>query len=85
MARRIIELPRGLKPLGVDRETAAALIGVGGSTFDNMVADGRMPQPIRIGSRRVWNRAAVEKAFFALDGYTPPQPADPMDDWADYQ
>lgn len=86
MARRPpVEIPRGLKPLGVSREVAAALIGVSVPLFENMVAAGRLPKPIRYGSRKVWCARAIEEYFHAEAGYTPPVPKDPLDDWADYK
>lgn len=59
-------LPRSLPPLGVDRTEAAALIGVSPSKFDEMVADGRMPGPKRIGARAVWSVRKLTLAFEAL-------------------
>lgn len=53
-------------PLGLSREDAARYVGVGATKFDEMVADGRMPKPKRIDGRVVWNRIAVEAAFFDL-------------------
>ena len=52
--------------IGLSRTEAAEYIGVSASTFDAMVADGRMPNPKQIGSRRVWSRQAVERAFAEL-------------------
>jgi predicted DNA-binding transcriptional regulator AlpA len=49
-------LPTSLPPRGLRREEAAAYIGVSPSTFDKMVADGRMPIPKRINARTVWDR-----------------------------
>ncbi len=45
---------------------AAAYIGVSPSLFDEMVSDGRMPQAIRINSRVLWDRLALDQAFAAL-------------------
>jgi predicted DNA-binding transcriptional regulator AlpA len=54
-------------PRGLSRTEAAAYIGVSPSLFDAMVKDGRMPQPIPINSRRVWDRVKLDTAFEALD------------------
>jgi predicted DNA-binding transcriptional regulator AlpA len=54
-------------PRGLSRTEAAAYIGVSPSLFDAMVNDGRMPQPIAINSRRVWDKVKVDRAFDALD------------------
>jgi predicted DNA-binding transcriptional regulator AlpA len=55
-----------LEPLGLNRVQAAAYVGVSPSLFDEMVSDGRMPQPKAINSRVVWNRKQLEEAFEAL-------------------
>jgi len=75
--RRQDALPRALPPIGLSREIAAAYIDVSPSKFDQMVADGRMPKPKQIDSRRVWSRTAVEKAFAAL----PSDGEDDSDEW----
>jgi hypothetical protein len=36
--------------------------------FDQMMKDGRMPKPIRIDGRKVWDRCALDTAFDALSG-----------------
>src|SRR6516165_5932118 len=45
-----------INKLGLSRIEAAAYIGVSPSTFDKLVVDGRMPQPVRINYRVVWDR-----------------------------
>jgi predicted DNA-binding transcriptional regulator AlpA len=61
-------LPPSLPPRGLSRSEAAAYIGVSPSLFDAMVKDGRMPQPKRINSRTIWDRARLDEAFEALPG-----------------
>jgi len=34
--------------------------------FDEMVADGRMPGPVQIDARRVWDIRSIDLAFDAL-------------------
>ena len=51
-------LPRGLR-----REDAAFYIGVSPATFDEMVMDGRMPQPKRVGKRTIWDRRQLDASF----------------------
>ncbi|HYC65060.1 MAG TPA: hypothetical protein VEC14_10040 [Reyranellaceae bacterium] len=53
-------------PRGLCREEAALYIGVGTTTFDKLVEEGRMPKPIRIGKRAVWDRVKIEAAFADL-------------------
>ena len=40
--------------------------GVGATLFDQMVADGRMPKPKLINSRKVWDRHQLDAEFAAL-------------------
>lgn len=59
-------LPPSLPPRGLSRVQAAAYVGVGTTTFDAMVTDGRMPRPKRVGARTVWDRRELDAAFSAL-------------------
>jgi hypothetical protein len=45
---------------------AATYIGISASKFDELVTDGRMPQPKRIDGRKVWDVKALDRAFEAL-------------------
>lgn len=51
---------------GLSRLEAASYVGVGATMFDAMVADGRMPKPIRIGGRVIWDLRALDVAFDRL-------------------
>jgi len=66
-------------PLGLRRERAAAYIGVGTTKFDEMVCDGRMPQPRRVDNCKIWDRLESESAFEALPR-NGPQNDNPWDD-----
>lgn len=59
-------LERGVSPRGLHRDIAARYVGIGVTKFDEMVLDGRMPQPRRIDGRKVWDRFALDEAFDAL-------------------
>jgi predicted DNA-binding transcriptional regulator AlpA len=59
-------LPASLPPRGLSRVQAAEYLGVSPSLFDQMVKDGRMPKPVRINSRTVWDRVKLDEAFGAL-------------------
>lgn len=63
---RLARLPASLPPRGLSREEAATYVGVSPTKFDEMVADGRMPEPKVIDGRRVWDRLALDAAFSAL-------------------
>jgi exosome complex RNA-binding protein Rrp42 (RNase PH superfamily) len=41
-------------------------IGVSAGKFDEMVADGRMPRPVRIDGRKVWDIRSLDLAFDEL-------------------
>jgi len=62
-------------PRGMSRRESAAWIGVSPSLFDEMIADGRMPQPRVINSRVVWDRWELDAAFSEL-----PHKAETADD-----
>jgi predicted DNA-binding transcriptional regulator AlpA len=48
---------------GLSRNEAAGYVGVSASLFDKMVKDGRMPKPVRINSRVIWDREDLDAAF----------------------
>ena len=72
----VSNLPLSLAPRGLSRVQAAEYIGIGMTKFDEMVADGRMPRPKRIDSRKVWDRIKLDEAFAALD-----DEAGPKNEW----
>jgi len=51
---------------GRSREQAAAHIGVGETKFDELVRDGRMPQPYIIDGRVVWCVYELDEFFDRL-------------------
>ncbi len=59
-------LPLSLPPRGLQREQAAAYVGVSATKFDAMVVDGRMPAPKHVDRRKIWDRVALDAAFDAL-------------------
>ncbi|HMQ95533.1 hypothetical protein [Amaricoccus sp.] len=63
MRRATAILPENLAPVGINREQAAALIGVSATLFDRLVFDGLMPDARMIYGRRVWDVAEVAAAF----------------------
>lgn len=64
-------------PLGMNRERAAAYVGMSAAKFDELVAEGLMPRPKTVGRRRIWSRYALDAAFEALpDG----EERNPLDD-----
>ena len=66
--RRSTALSR-LRPIprrGLSRDEAAMYIGISAGKFDEMVADGRMPEPVKIDSRKLWDIRSLDLAFDAL-------------------
>lgn len=55
-------------PRGLSRLRAAAYIGVTPQAFDRMVAEGQMPEPMKFGGVRRWDKLAVDRAFDSLFG-----------------
>jgi hypothetical protein len=65
MSRALSEI-RPIPRRGLSRDEAAIYIGVSAAKFDELVADGRMPAPIRIGARKIWDIRSLDMAFDAL-------------------
>jgi predicted DNA-binding transcriptional regulator AlpA len=64
---RQIALPPTLAPRLIGRDAAAAYVCVSPTTFDQMVDDGRMPPPKRLGERRIaWDVRELDSAVDRL-------------------
>jgi predicted DNA-binding transcriptional regulator AlpA len=60
-------LPPTLPPRLIGREAAAAYLSVSPTIFDEMVRDGRMPKPKKLGERRLaWDVRAIDLAIDLL-------------------
>lgn len=59
-------LPDSLAPVGVNREQAAALVGISASLFDRLVHDRLMPDARMAYGRLIWDVQEVVSAFRAL-------------------
>ena len=51
---------------GLSRTSAAAYLGIGTTFFDQLVAEGKLPPPVEIGARRVWDRYELDASFDAF-------------------
>ncbi len=51
---------------GLSRTEGALYVGISPTKFDELVADGRMPRPIQIERRKVWDVRELDLAFDAL-------------------
>lgn len=66
MARQTA-LPPTLAPRLIGREAAAAYVSISPTKFDEMVEDGRMPQPRMLGGRRrAWDVRHLDVAVDQL-------------------
>jgi predicted DNA-binding transcriptional regulator AlpA len=65
MARALSEV-RPVPRRGLSRDEAAMYIGISAAKFDELVTDGRMPAPVRIDARKVWDIRYLDLAFDAL-------------------
>jgi predicted DNA-binding transcriptional regulator AlpA len=68
MAARALSDVRPIPRRGLSRDEAAMYIGISAGKFDAMVADGRMPSPVKIDARKVWDIRALDLAFDELSG-----------------
>jgi predicted DNA-binding transcriptional regulator AlpA len=66
---------------GLSRDESAMYVGVSATTFDKLVADGRMPQPRRIDGRKVWDIRSLDLHFDALP--IQGEASQPANSWAD--
>jgi predicted DNA-binding transcriptional regulator AlpA len=63
---RALSENRPIPRRGLSRDEAAMYVGVSAAKFDEMVADGRMPAPVKIDARKVWDIRSLDLAFDAL-------------------
>jgi predicted DNA-binding transcriptional regulator AlpA len=57
---------------------AAAYCGISPPLFDGLVKERRMPQPLKINSRRLWDVRKIDCAIDALDDEERENPWDDM-------
>ena len=65
-AQRANVLPQMLAPIGINREQAAAFVGISPTLYDKAVEAGTMPGPRVIGGRQVYDVQEVIEAFRRL-------------------
>jgi len=71
MTARALSDVRPVPRRGLSRNEAAMYIGISPSKFDELVADGRMPGPVKIDSRKIWDIRHLDLAFDALSMENP--------------
>jgi hypothetical protein len=55
-----------IEPISVGRDHAAAMLGIGTSTFEAHVSRGTLPKPRQLGGRAVWLVEELRSAAIAL-------------------
>jgi excisionase family DNA binding protein len=65
---------------GLGEADAAGYLSLSTSTFREMVLNGSMPQPRRVGRRRIWDAEEIDRAFREL----PREGEDETNTWEDY-
>ena len=66
MTKRPLSEMRPVPRRGLSRDEAAMYIGISAGKFDEMIRDGRMPSPVSIDKRKVWDIRALDLAFDEL-------------------
>jgi excisionase family DNA binding protein len=66
MTRRPARITQAYPPRAMRADQAAAYLAMSRSTFLQLVADGTMPKPTRIGGMVMWDRLALDLAFDEL-------------------
>jgi excisionase family DNA binding protein len=66
MTARALSDIRPVPRRGLSRDEAAMYLGISPGKFDELVADGRMPAPVRIDGRKIWDIRRLDVAFDAL-------------------
>ncbi len=69
-----------MNPRGLPRIAASEYVGCSPRKFDTMVADGDMPQPRLIGTKKVWDRLELDEFFEAL----PRAGDEEINEWDEY-
>jgi predicted DNA-binding transcriptional regulator AlpA len=81
VGRRPVPADRTSLRRGLSRTESATYVGISARKFDELVADGRMPQPRRVDARKIWDLHELDRAFDELphDGVS----ADATNTWDD--
>ncbi|MCJ2012051.1 XRE family transcriptional regulator [Methylobacterium sp. J-076] len=65
---------------GLSRQVAARYVGISITKFDELVGDGQIPRPLRIGSRTIWDLRKLDAAFDLLSD--PEEEGNSFADWS---
>jgi predicted DNA-binding transcriptional regulator AlpA len=70
VTRRPLSEMRPVPRRGLSRDEAAMYVGISAAKFDELIRDGRMPSPVKIDRRKVWDIRALDLAFDELSTET---------------
>jgi predicted DNA-binding transcriptional regulator AlpA len=70
VTRRSLSEMRPVPRRGLSRDEAAMYVGISAAKFDELIRDGRMPSPVKIDRRKVWDIRALDLAFDELSTET---------------
>ena len=73
-SRRVLSEMRPVPRRGLSRDEAAMYVGVSAGKFDELVGDGRMPRPVKIDHRNIWDIRSLDMAFDQLSAESLTQP-----------
>lgn len=51
-----------------DRKEAASYVCVSVGTFDRLVQNGELPQPLLLGGRKVWDKHSLDRSLDEMSG-----------------
>ena len=68
MNRRVTSRAASQPRRGLDHDEAAIYVGITIATFDQMVGDGRLPQPTEFDGELVWDLVQLDRAMDRLTG-----------------
>ena len=63
-------IPRDDRPRGLSLDESADYVGVSPNTFTEEVKNKRLPEPLRFGRRRIWDKKALDQALDHLSKLT---------------
>lgn len=64
---------------GMRREEAAEYFTLSPAKFDELVKEGKMPKPVQIGARKIWDRCALDLIWDDLSSQSDINPFDEME------
>ncbi|WP_425419763.1 hypothetical protein [Oricola indica] len=64
----------------LDRKEAASYVNVSVGSFDKLIQEGKMPRPIQLLRRKVWDKQMIDRMIDRMSGLKPRDAADQPSD-----